>query len=171
MPITPFHFGPGAVIKAVAPRYFSLSIFCVAQFITDAEVVILILLDSQPIHRFFHTYVGAIFVAALSVIAGRPLGVFLKRIWNARLDKRLRPYLQLSLEIPFHAALSGALVGASSHVFLDSIMHPDMKPLVPVSQANPMLGVLSFYQLHVLCAVLGIIGAGIYSYRSCGGRA
>jgi hypothetical protein len=35
MPFNPFHFGPGAAIKAVIPAQFSLVEFCYAQVVTD----------------------------------------------------------------------------------------------------------------------------------------
>ena len=38
MPATPFHFGPGAVLKALLPRHFSFTVFCLAQVVTDCEV-------------------------------------------------------------------------------------------------------------------------------------
>lgn len=73
MPFTSFHFGPGAAIKAVAPRHFSFTIFCFSQVVTDFETLYFMVRDMYPCHRFFHTYVGATFVALFSVVVGRPL--------------------------------------------------------------------------------------------------
>jgi hypothetical protein len=164
MPITPLHFGPGVAIKAIIPRYFSFSIFCFAQLVTDLEVVVSISLSIRPVHRFFHTYLGATIVAALSIIAGRPLCILAKRFWNARLAPNLRQHLSVPEPISFGAAVSAAFIGTYSHVLLDSMMHSDMKPLAPFSQANSMLGILSILQIYLLCMALGIIGVGIYGY-------
>ena len=41
------------------------------------------------------------------------------------------------------AAWSGALIGAWSHLLLDSFMHEDIKPFSPFTDANPLLGVIS----------------------------
>ena len=38
MPFTPFHFGPGALLKAAAPRHVSLIAFCAAQVLTQIPV-------------------------------------------------------------------------------------------------------------------------------------
>jgi hypothetical protein len=37
MPFTPYHFGPGALVKAIMPRHFSFTVFCFAQIVTDFE--------------------------------------------------------------------------------------------------------------------------------------
>jgi hypothetical protein len=62
--------------------------------------------------------------------------------------------------IPPLAAWTGALLGAWSHVALDSIMHPDMDPLWPFAPGNGLLGILSLDALHLLCVGLGVLGVG-----------
>lgn len=52
-----------------------------------------------------------------------------------------------------------AFVGAYSHVFLDSLMHSDMQPYAPVSQANGLLHLVSVDALHVVCVLSGGLGA------------
>jgi hypothetical protein len=42
---------------------------------------------------------------------------------------------------------------------LDSIMHADMRPFAPWSDASPLLGILSIGGLHVACLVSGMLGA------------
>ena len=61
--------------------------------------------------------------------------------------------------ISWPAAIAGAFVGAYSHVFLDSIMHSDMQPFAPVSQANGLLHLISVDALHVVCVLSGVLGA------------
>ena len=59
MPFTPFHFGPGAALYAMAPRQLSFLAFCAANVLIDVEPLYYMLTDQYPWHRFFHTYVGA----------------------------------------------------------------------------------------------------------------
>ena len=67
MPITPFHFGSGAAIHAAAPRYVSFLAFCATNILMDVEPLYYILTQQYPLHRFFHTYIGASIVAAATV--------------------------------------------------------------------------------------------------------
>lgn len=41
MPITPFHFGPGALIKAMAPQHVSWTAFALANGLIDLEPILL----------------------------------------------------------------------------------------------------------------------------------
>ncbi len=92
MPITPFHFGPGAVVKAVASRYFSFTVFAFSQGLIDLE----------------------------------PIGFF----------------------------------------SIDSIMHGDMEPFAPFSDASPWLHAVQLETLHFACVAAGIIGvAGLFVIR------
>jgi membrane-bound metal-dependent hydrolase YbcI (DUF457 family) len=51
----------------------------------------------------------------------------------------------------------GAVVGTLSHIVLDSIMHRDITPLSPFSQANPMFRVVSLSTLHWFCIASGAV--------------
>jgi len=52
-----------------------------------------------------------------------------------------------------------------SHVFLDSIMHPDIRPLAPFSNSNPMLLALSLPTLHWSCVIAGLVGICVLAIR------
>jgi membrane-bound metal-dependent hydrolase YbcI (DUF457 family) len=143
MPVTPFHFGPGAAIHAATPRYVSFLAFCAANILMDIEPLYYMLTQQYPLHRFFHTYIGASLVAAATVAL---FAVGRRMAGNLRL-----PTLR--------AVVLGAVVGAYSHVLLDSIMHRDIRPLAPFSDANPLLGARSLSALHWSCLVLGLAGA------------
>jgi len=56
------------------------------------------------------------------------------------------------------AVTVGALLGAWSHVLLDSIMHADIRPLAPFSDGNSFLHFVSVDMLHGTCLVLGVLG-------------
>lgn len=158
MPVTPFHFGPAAAIKAVTPRYFSFVAFGLTQVVIDTEPLFYMAQGSWPIHRFFHTYLGATAVALLVAFVGKPLCEWILRLWNRRLSTSQRVWLGVNPRISFSAALTGALFGGYSHVLLDSIMHSDIRPFAPFSNNNGLLYVISIDYLHILTAIFGIFG-------------
>ncbi|MES3020768.1 MAG: hypothetical protein V4857_04205 [Pseudomonadota bacterium] len=163
MPITPFHFGPGAAIHALAPRHISFIGFVAANVIIDLEPLYFILTDQYPLHRFFHTYIGAsvILLAAPAVfIAARR---FAQRYWLPDLFgwQQLRAW----------PVTLGAAAGVYSHIVFDSIMHSDMRPFAPFSDANPLLAIISLGTLELSCVVAGLIGLGILGLRKLGAKA
>ena len=158
MPITPFHFGPGAAVKAVTPRSFSFTVFAFSQMLIDVEPVGFFLFTGDPTHPYLHTYLGATVVFLASWKAGRPVCEWALRTWNAWLSPAQARWLAYEAKISERAAAVGALVGAYSHVAMDSIMHADMLPFAPFSNARPWLHVVSVDTLHLLCIGAGIIG-------------
>ena len=158
MPVTPFHFGPAALAKSLTPKYFSFVTFGLSQVIIDAEPLYYMSQGAWPIHRFFHTYLGATVVAVLVILFGKPICEAVLRLWNWRLSEAQRSWLSVNPNISFTTAAVGALFGAYSHVLLDSIMHSDMQPFAPFSDANPLLYIISIDRLYQMCALLGILG-------------
>ena len=73
MPVTPFHMGPALLVKAAAPRRFSLVIFGVSQVAIDVEPLVGLFRGAAVLHGFSHTLTGATLVAIASVVVGRPL--------------------------------------------------------------------------------------------------
>jgi hypothetical protein len=165
MPITPFHFGPPTVLKAIAPGYFSFVTFGLTQVLIDIEPIFYIANGEWPIHRFFHTYLGATIVALFIVFFCKKPGNMILVIWNSRLSESQRKWLYLDPNIPITASITGAFFGGYSHVFFDSIMHHDMKPFAPITEANVLLHVISVYHLHVVCLTLGVVGGLILLFR------
>ena len=86
------------------------------------------------------------------------------------LDSPFLSWLRGSGRISWPAALSGAFLGAYTHVALDSIMHFDMAPLAPISSANPLLRLVPVGWLHVFCIASGLFGAVFWSASSGGAR-
>jgi membrane-bound metal-dependent hydrolase YbcI (DUF457 family) len=148
MPITPFHFGPGAALHALAPRHVSFLAFCAANVLIDVEPLYFMLTRQYPLHRFFHTFVGA------SLIAAATVGLFVVARWLAL---RLRvPDVFGWQRLGLLPVTLGAAAGSWSHVVLDSLMHRDMAPWAPFSQANPLLHAVSLGSLHGGCLLAGI---------------
>ncbi|MBL8520157.1 MAG: DUF4184 family protein [Betaproteobacteria bacterium] len=157
MPFTPFHFGPGALLHAAAPRHVSFTAFCAANVVIDFEPLIFILRDDPPLHRFFHSYAGAIPVAIATILLMLAARAFFARFTVLdRLDVR---------NVATRPLVIGAILGALSHIVFDSIMHADMHPLQPFAKGNALLGLISIEDLQWLCIVLGCTGALIVEWR------
>jgi hypothetical protein len=159
MPFTPFHFGPGALIKACAPRHVSFAVFAFTQVLIDVEPLYFMLRGEYPVHRFLHSYLGATLVVLPAFFLGRPIAGVALALFRARLKPTIASVSEAFRSIPRIAALMGAVTGAYSHVLLDSIMHTDVHPFAPISENNPLLLTISILELHVYCAVAGLLGS------------
>lgn len=158
MPFTPFHFGPGLAVKAATPRYFSFSVFVFSQVLIDIEPLYYLLSGEAQAHRFLHTYLGATVIAAVSYVIGRPLCGFCLAMFRHTFGWRLSDMREAIRLISPTSALSAAIIGPCSHVALDSIMHPDARPLAPFSDANPLFHAISAAELQLYCIVAGVVG-------------
>ena len=157
MPFTPFHFGPGALVYAVAPRQVSFLAFCAANVAIDVEPLVWMLRGEPPLHRFAHSYVGACLVALLVVA-----------LWLAAARAAATLRLPDALgwrQLALRQVALGALIGAVSHVVLDSMMHADLRPLAPWSDANPLLRAVTLDTLHGACVVAAIVAVVVVGVR------
>jgi hypothetical protein len=161
MPFTPFHFGPGAAIKAAAPRHFSFTVFAFTNVAIDVEPLYFMLAGEWPIHRFFHTYAGATLAAVACFFLGRPVCSWAIRAWNGRLNEAQARWLAVEPRIAPLPAATGALAAAWSHVLLDSLMHSDMQPLAPFSAASGMVNLVTITQLELFCVMAGALGIAV----------
>jgi membrane-bound metal-dependent hydrolase YbcI (DUF457 family) len=150
VPITPFHFGPGVLLHSAAPRRVSFIAFVAANGITDVESIYNVLAGNFPVHRFLHTFVGATLVTALTVA----LFMAMRRLARSVSLPNWFEWRQLSSI----AVVTGAALGAFSHIVLDGIMHADMHPLAPWSGANPFFQVIPLSTLHWACIISGVAG-------------
>ena len=156
LPFTPFHFGPGLFIKSISPRSFSWGTFVLTQVVIDCETLYYMLQRTYPIHRTLHTFIGTSLAGLLTaclVLVGKQL---LMRTGSDRPVIGRKPLLQS--EISTKGILLGGLIGGASHPFLDGIMHHDMRPFAPWSDANPLLGLIGLVPLHLLCVFSGFAG-------------
>lgn len=157
MPFTPFHFGPGAAFHSAAPKQVSFLAFCAANVLIDIEPLYFMLTQQFPLHRFFHTYVGATIIL-LSVFA-----LFLGLL-------KLAAFVPLPnmfgwKQLKFRPIIIGAALGSYSHIVLDSVMHSDIRPFSPLSEANPLLGAVSLSALHWSCLAAGTVGLIVVAIR------
>ena len=137
MPFTPYHLGPGAVFKAIGGRYFSFMIFGGAQVLIDLEPLVHRVRGDPVLHGPAHTFVGALGIAGVAAVVGRPVSMFVLRRLGAR-----------DASIGWTVAGVSALVGTWSHVVLDGFIHRDMHPLWPFSPDNPLLGLVYVVTLY-----------------------
>ena len=161
MPFTPFHFGPGAVLKAAAPRHFSFTLFAFANVAIDVEPMLYLLTGDYPVHRFLHTYAGATLAAFACYFVGRPVCSWAIRVWNSRLSEAQARWLEVEPRIAALPAAIGAVTGAWSHVLLDSLMHADMRPFAPFSAADGMDRFFSFAEIQGFCVLAGALGLAV----------
>ncbi len=137
---------------------FSFVVFGLTQVVIDIEPAYYMARWLWPIHRFFHTYLGATLVAIVVILFGKPICESILRLWNSSLSEPQRAWLGVKPKISTMAAVIGAFFGSYSHVFLDSIMHSDMHPLAPFSNDNSLLYIISIERLYAACFLAGIFG-------------
>jgi len=155
MPFTPFHMGPGILIKGLLQGSFSLMVFGWAQIIMDVQPLIVLITGEGHLHGFSHTYIGATLLAILAALTGKYLSEFGLLILG--ISKKDNP-----IKITWFVVYLSAFIGTFSHVVIDSIMHNDIEPFFPFFNTNGLLGLLSVSDLHKLCIYSGGIGAVVY---------
>ena len=154
MPFTPFHLGPGLVFKAIGGRHFSFMVFGGAQVLIDIEPGLGLALGWPVLHGWTHTFAGAAVIGAIAGVAGKPA--------STRVLRWLRI---VHPPLTWTASFIGAFVGTFSHVLLDGLMHADMRPLAPWSEANPWFGWIPMERVYDGCVVAAVVGAAAIALR------
>jgi len=165
VPFTHFHLGPGVALKAIWPRQVSLLVFALCQLLIDLEPLYSVLHNEYPLHRFFHTLPGATLIAMVGVFLGRYLGEFWLRLYNRKIAVLLTRPIIFSEHITWRMAVVGALLGVSTHLFFDGMMHSDFNPLAPWSPWVGLQGVLTGGQIYQVCLLLGGLGVVVILVR------
>jgi membrane-bound metal-dependent hydrolase YbcI (DUF457 family) len=158
MPFTPFHFGPGAALHALAPKKLSFLAFSMANVIIDIEPLYYMLTRQFRLHQFFHTYIGA------TLIVGATIALFIAARWFAR--RFWLPDIFRWRELALMPVVVGAVAGSYTHVLFDSIMHADITPFAPFSNANPLLLAVELDTLHLACFGAGVLGGLVLGMRT-----
>ena len=165
MPFTPFHMGAAMVLKPAATTRFSLIAFGLAQIIIDIEPGIGMLRGLPVLHGPSHTVIGALFIAGLAYLITPSCSRFILNRGNQELRFHKIEWL-VELPTPGNGAIAfGALFGTLSHIFLDSLMHDDIHPLAPFSDANPLLHLMSHEAVYEWCVVGGVVGTLAWLWR------
>jgi membrane-bound metal-dependent hydrolase YbcI (DUF457 family) len=155
LPFTPFHMGPGILVKALLQSSFSLMVFAWSQIVMDIQPLLVLISGQGHLHGFSHTYLGALLFAIFSASTGKYVAEFGLRLVG--ISKQSQP-----ISILWSVALLSAILGCFSHVMLDSLMHSDLQPFYPFDKNNPFLGWVSVHVLHKFCLYSGLIGAAIF---------
>ncbi|MCQ4167406.1 metal-dependent hydrolase [Tahibacter harae] len=165
MPFTPFHLGPGLALKALGGERFSLIGFGLVQVAMDMEPFLGLINDWPVLHGWTHSLLGATAIGVLVGLLTPRLGQPLLRIWNDRWRDEGLPGFAAGERPGRNAALAGALLGGWAHVALDAVMHADLHPFWPWSEARPLLHLLSLSALHRACVAAGAAGAAVWLWR------
>ncbi len=120
----------------------------------------------NPQHLLFHTIISVTFIVCLCAKFKKKWCELAIDIWNDEIrGKPEAKWFTSSNKIGKTAAWSGALIGAWSHLLLDSFMHDDIKPLRPFTDANVLFGTISIGWLHTICLIVGLFGAFVILIR------
>jgi hypothetical protein len=158
MPFTPFHMGAALIVKPAAQQHLSLITFGVAQIAMDIEPFIGMVRNSHILHGPTHTVLGAMVIGFLVALVSPSICRPILRRYNqevtvCKLRWLCEPPVPTRLAIWF-----GAFGGTLSHIVLDSLMHDDLRPFAPFSDANPLLHGVSHDGVYQLCFLLGVVG-------------
>lgn len=161
LPYTPYHFGPGLLLKAGLARRLSFLAFCTTQVAVDLESWYYLTGGEYPVHRLLHTFLGATLiglgVAGLVLITDRAVRwVIGRRAAHLSIG---RPVVVFASEVNWRGVLVGGLLGGLTHVLLDSVLHADVQPLRPFSTVNPFLDLVSWDLVENASILAGVAGA------------
>lgn len=126
-----------------------------ASVAVDVEPIYCLFNDCQ-LHGILHSYVGAA-AFSLAVVA---VFIYIGKDQLRRLSGRLGHTQDYSLK----SIIVGTLVGAWSHVLLDSFMHFDVTPFWPVLE-NPFLRIIDNGTVYLITVIGFVAGAGLYFFR------
>jgi hypothetical protein len=152
MPLTPFHLGPGLLIKAATPRQFSMAAYSLAQVVIDVESGYYIVRGEYPVHRQAHTFL-------LGGLIGMLCGLIVSRVGRRWARPRDVIPEALAAEFRLPVAVVSGIFGGVFHSVLDGIMHEDIRPFRPFTDANPLRDLVSIQVLYLFCIITGLLGA------------
>src|SRR5262249_771586 len=158
MPFTPYHFGPGLFVKGIVARWFSWIAFVAVQIVIDCETLYYMERHEYPIHRTLHTFLGGTLTGI--TVAGLFLACTgLVSLCAPRLGRSFEAtWPSVGSEFTTAGILAGGVIGGASHPLLDGLMHPDIRPFLPWTSANPLLDAIGIGTLYDACIVTGLIG-------------
>lgn len=161
MPFTPLHMGPGLAFKSLIPNHFSFSAYALATVAMDVEPLYRMWRIEFPLHGVSHTLTGALLIAAGTVLIGRRV---IEAGW--RVYERLGGGDGEGFRMTWVQAWCGAVLGTGSHLLLDGIMHADMRPFAPLTDANPLLMYEWVLPMHLGCVLAGMAGMALLLTRA-----
>lgn len=156
MPFTPFHFGPSFLLGMLFVSHVNMAAILLASVIIDIEPIYCLTTDSCRLHGILHTYVGAttlsVFVIPAIYFGKKPL-------------QRLSELFGVRQDYSIKSIVIGSLVGALSHVFLDSFLYSELLPFWPIVNSNPFVGLLNSDTVYLITIIGFVAGATVYFWR------
>jgi len=150
LPLTPYHVGPGVLIKALLRGSFSLMVFVWAQILIDLQPLVVLTTGRGQLHGFSHTYLGATLIGVGAALSGKYAVQWIVRFTGG------------AQRVSWAVAFLSALIGTYSHVALDSLVYSDVSPFQPFAAVNPFLGVASLRSARLACVLCGLAGLVLY---------
>jgi membrane-bound metal-dependent hydrolase YbcI (DUF457 family) len=142
-----------------------LTTFVAANVAIDLEPLYHLLRGDYPIHRSFHTVLGATTIGLLTAAA--VTFVFQLALHVPSLQAALgRLPVDLRAEFSLSSALIGGAIGGASHSLLDSLVHPDVLPFAPWLSQNPFLGSAHPDALLDTLVATGAVGLVLLLFRA-----
>lgn len=163
MPFTPFHLGAAMVVKPFANSSFSLLIFGFTQIMMDIEPLLGLIYGWDILHGPSHTLLGALGIGlCVAAIPATPYLYALRYIDSELKFAEMDWMIVSKRNFSYRVRLISALYGSLSHVLLDGLMHHDLYPFAPFSQAQPWLGLVAEAEVYRGCAYFGLLGIIIW---------
>ena len=100
MPVTPFHLMAGVVAKSIRPKYFSWTVFALANVLIDTEAVYFYFTTGVPQHKYTHSWLLATIIIIICAVLGKYLCefCFVENMFALiRVRKAHKSYLQSNL--------------------------------------------------------------------------
>lgn len=114
MPLTPLHLAAGLPAR----RHVSMKAFILVNVLIDLEPMSIVFFGMDrlgyALHQGVHTLGGVTLMAIVTLLAG------------------------LAGRGKWRSWMSGACLGAYSHVLLDALVHHDVEPFAPLWPGNPL---------------------------------
>jgi hypothetical protein len=159
MPFTPFHMGAASVVKVIAGRHFSMTVFGFSQVLMDVEPLVYLLHGGFVRHGFSHTLLGATIIGSVAVLAGKPFCQLLLDFWTPGPGHPFQNWLRGARNISWPVAIGSAFLGTYSHVVIDSMVSYDVLPFAPFTNWSPLLGHISKDAAHLVLLGMGVLGS------------
>lgn len=155
MPFTFYHLGPALAFGLPLRKFLHLPTFIVANVILDIEPLLVMMYGlNYPLHGYLHTVLSAVGVGLLLGFVMFKLEGHMKNF-----------YFKLQLEnnsLRLRSFLVAGIFGALLHMFFDSLLYSEMKPLFPLlGNSLSSLGV-SLSSVYTACFWLGVLGVAFY---------
>lgn len=161
MPVTPLHLGAALPGKPVLRDHLSLGVFAVVQIAIDIEPVWKSLTSAPTLHGPSHGLLVALAISAVLIVPAKYGVTWFYRVLRGLIERHGRSFVRLAAElrpVRWSGAVVAAAFGAISHVLLDAVVHADVRPFAPWTDANPLHVPGSFWWVHGVCATLGVAG-------------